>query len=181
MPFRLRNSAQTFQRFIDSIVRDLDFVHVYIDDLLFASSSADEHYQHLAHLFQRHSDNGIVVHPDKCELCKLEIMFLGHINKQEGILPCEDKVRAVREYNKPSTLKELKALLGLVNFYQRFFSLAPERLRPLTDLLCGNPRNSELNDATGTVFSEIKTALDEVTLLAHPDPSALPPTARLRK
>ncbi|CAI2733638.1 unnamed protein product [Schistosoma spindalis] len=133
MPFGLRNAAQTFQSFIDSIVRDLDFVHVYIDDLLIASSNVDEHYQHL---------------------------------------PCEDKVRAIKEYDVPSSIKELKAFLGLVNFYRRFVLHVAERLRPLTDLLRGNPRKLELNDTARTAFSEIKTALAEVTLFAHPDPSA---------
>ncbi|CAI2734035.1 unnamed protein product [Schistosoma spindalis] len=172
MPFGLRNAAQNFQSFIDSIVRDLDFVHVYIDDLLIASSSVDEHYQHLTLLFQRLSDNGIIVNPEKCELGKSEIIFLGHIIRQEGILPCEDKVRAIKEYNVPSSIKELKAFLGLVNFYRRFIPHVAERLRPLTDLLRGNPRKLELNDTARTAFSEIKTALAEVTLLAHPDPSA---------
>ncbi|CAH8618677.1 unnamed protein product [Schistosoma mattheei] len=172
MPFGLRNAAQTFQRFIDSIVRDLDFVHVYIDDLLIASSNVDEHYQHLTLLFQRLSDNGIVVNPDKCELGKREIIFLGHVIKQEGILPCEDKVQAIKEYNVPSSLKELKAFLGLVNFYRRFIPHAAERLRPLTDLLRGNPRRLEMNDSARTAFTEIKTALAQATLLAHPDPSA---------
>ncbi|CAH8679458.1 unnamed protein product [Schistosoma haematobium] len=172
MPFGLRNAAQTFQRFIDSIVRDLDFVHVYIDDLLIASSNVDEHYQHLTLLFQRLSDNGIVVNPDKCELGKREIIFLGHVIKQEGILPCEDKVQAIKEYNEPSSLKGLKAFLGLVNFYRRFIPHAAERLRPLTDLLRGNPRRLEMNDSARTAFTEIKTALAQATLLAHPDPSA---------
>ncbi|CAH8639289.1 unnamed protein product [Schistosoma guineensis] len=172
MPFGLRNAAQTFQRFIDSIVRDLDFVHVYIDDLLIASSNVDEHYQHLTLLFQRLSDNGIVVNPDKCELGKREIIFLGHVIKQEGILPCEDKVQAIKEYNEPSSLKELKAFLGLVNFYRRFIPHAAERLRPLTDLLRGNPRRLEMNDSARTAFTEIKTALAQATLLAHHDPSA---------
>ncbi|CAH8647289.1 unnamed protein product [Schistosoma intercalatum] len=172
MPFGLRNAAQTFQRFIDSIVRDLDFVHVYIDDLLIASSNVDEHYQHLTLLFQRLSDNGIVVNPDKCELGKREIIFLGHVIKQEGILPCEDKVQAIKEYNEPSSLKELKAFLGLVNFYRRFIPHAAERLRPLTDLLRGNPRRLEMNNSARTAFTEIKTALAQATLLAHHDPSA---------
>ena len=33
-PFGLRNSGQTFQRFIDHVTRGLDFVFVYLDDLL---------------------------------------------------------------------------------------------------------------------------------------------------
>ena len=33
-PFGLRNSRQTFQHFIDHVTRGLDFVFVYLDDLL---------------------------------------------------------------------------------------------------------------------------------------------------
>ncbi|BHF68305.1 hypothetical protein SprV_0301133900 [Sparganum proliferum] len=43
MPFGLRNAAQTFQRFIDRVLRGLPFVYAYIDDLLVASRNAEEH------------------------------------------------------------------------------------------------------------------------------------------
>ena len=47
MPFGLRNAAQTFQRFIDQILRGLHFCCTSIDDPLIASSNPDEHKQHL--------------------------------------------------------------------------------------------------------------------------------------
>jgi len=53
MSFGLRNAAQTFQRFIDEVLRDLDFCYVYIDDILVASRSEEEHLQHLRILFNR--------------------------------------------------------------------------------------------------------------------------------
>ena len=43
MPFGLKNAAQTFQRFIDQVLRGLTFCYVYIDDLLVASTSPEEH------------------------------------------------------------------------------------------------------------------------------------------
>ena len=42
-PFGLRNSGQTFQRFIDHITRGLDFVFVYLDDLLVTSPEHKTH------------------------------------------------------------------------------------------------------------------------------------------
>ena len=53
MPFGLRNAAQTFQRFIDTVLHGLDFVCAYIDDLLIASSSLEDHYKHLETVFHR--------------------------------------------------------------------------------------------------------------------------------
>ena len=47
MPFRLKNAAQTFQKFIDQVLRGLHFSYAYIDDVLIAGSSAEEHAQNL--------------------------------------------------------------------------------------------------------------------------------------
>jgi len=52
MSFGLRNAAQTFQRFIE-VLRNLDFCYAYIDDILVASKSEEEHLQHLRILFKR--------------------------------------------------------------------------------------------------------------------------------
>ena len=51
MPFGLKNSAQTFQRLIDSIFGDIPYVFAYIDDILVASSSPAEHADHLRTVF----------------------------------------------------------------------------------------------------------------------------------
>jgi hypothetical protein len=61
MTFGLRNAAQTFQRFIDKVLRGFNFCYVYIDDILIASSSHEEHLNHLRTLFQRLEKYGVVV------------------------------------------------------------------------------------------------------------------------
>jgi hypothetical protein len=56
MPFGLKNAAQAFQRFMDTVCQGLDFVFVYADDILVASKDAAEHEAHLRQLFQRLQD-----------------------------------------------------------------------------------------------------------------------------
>ena len=53
MAFGLHNAAQTFQRFIDEVLRGLDFSYAYLDDILVASGNHEEHVGHLRLLFQR--------------------------------------------------------------------------------------------------------------------------------
>jgi hypothetical protein len=47
MSFCLCNAAQTFQRFMDDILREFDFYCAYLDDILVFSRSLEEHEQHL--------------------------------------------------------------------------------------------------------------------------------------
>ncbi len=68
MPFGLRNAAQTFETFIYQVLRGLPFAYAYIDNVLIASDSPDEHYQHLTLLFDRLKDYGVIINPVKCVL-----------------------------------------------------------------------------------------------------------------
>ncbi len=78
MPFGLCNAAQTFQRFMNKVLQGLDFSYVYIDDLLIASSSPEEHLEHLRLVFQRLDEHGIVVSVPKSRFGVTELDFLGH-------------------------------------------------------------------------------------------------------
>ena len=66
-PFGLRNSGQTFQRFIDHVTRRLDFVFVYLDDLVVTSSDHKTHKKHLQILFARLAEYSIIIGPEKCQ------------------------------------------------------------------------------------------------------------------
>ncbi|KAK3769208.1 hypothetical protein RRG08_005155 [Elysia crispata] len=50
MSFVLKNAVQSFQRLMDGKLRDLPFAFVYVDDILVASHSHQEHSQHLQQL-----------------------------------------------------------------------------------------------------------------------------------
>ena len=61
MPFGLRSSAQTFQRMMDNITRDLDFVFVYLDDILISSTSEKEHRRNIRRVCTILKENGLTL------------------------------------------------------------------------------------------------------------------------
>ena len=52
MPFGLKNAAQAFQRLMDTVCQELNFIFVYLDEVLVASRDTDDHCCHLARLFE---------------------------------------------------------------------------------------------------------------------------------
>jgi hypothetical protein len=64
MMFGLRNAGNTFQRLMDRILAGLDFVFVYLDDVIIRSMS--EHLQHVRILFQGLQAAGLVINREKC-------------------------------------------------------------------------------------------------------------------
>jgi hypothetical protein len=77
MSFGLRNTAQTFQRFMDGVLRGFDFCFAYMDDVLVFSQSLEEHKQHLRALFTQLQRYGIIINPAKCIFRAPEVTFLG--------------------------------------------------------------------------------------------------------
>ncbi len=175
MPFGLRNAAQTFQRFIDEVLRGLPFCYAYMDDLLVASTSQQEHLQHLRLVFERLQDHGIVINVSKSVFGVPELDFLGYHLDATGIRPLQDRVEVIRDFPLPTTQRKLREFLGLVNFYRRFIPHGATTLQPLNNLLEHSKRPADplhWTDAASTAFSDIKQALADASLLVHPTPGA---------
>lgn len=171
MTFGLRNAAQTFQRFMHSILRDLDFCYAYIDDILVASKNMDEHITHLRELFQRLLDVGLVIQLNKCVFAKSDVNFLGHSVSSMGIKPTQDRIQAIVDFKLPVDVKTLRRFLGMINFYRRFIPRAAENQALLNDFLKGSKKNDrrkiEWTDTTIAAFNQCKKELSEATTLVH--------------
>ena len=175
MPFGLRNAAQKFQRFVDRVFQGLHLVYTYIDDVLIASKSAEEHKQHLTMVFQHLSEYGIIINPQKCTLGVTQLHFLGHCVNVQGISPLQEKVQAVRDFPQPVTPRQLCEFLGLINFYHRFIRNCAQLLQPLHSFLSSSKTSKDLQWTTETTdaFQRAKDALADATVLSHPHTNAL--------
>lgn len=169
MPFGLRNAAQTFQRFMDHVVRGLDFVYVYLDDILLASSSPSEHMQHLRILFERLLSFGLSVNPSKCLFGVSSLEFLGHFIDSSCITPLDSKVKAILDFPVPSSIKQLQRFLGVFNYYRRFIPKCSDVLQPLTDLLRGSKKDLCFTPEALSAFESAKKAISHASSLTYPN------------
>ena len=173
VPFGLRNAAQTFQRFIDNILQGLEFVYVYIDDVLVASHNQEQHLDHLKAVFTRFQQFGIIINPQKCLLGVPELQFLGHQVNCDGISPLLEKVKVIRDYPPPTNQRQLRAFLGFNQFLPQ---VPPQVCRspPATQCPVDVQRKGPLQwpPAAEDAFRSIKDTLATVTLLFHPQTGA---------
>ena len=156
MPFGLKTAAQTFQRLMDSVTAQLSGVFVYLDDMLVASPTAEQHTRDLRQLLTALRQFGLVPNVQKCVFGGGEIDFLGHHVMPRGIKPLPSKVEAVRHFERPRSVRALQRFLGLVNFYRRFLLRAAATMRPLTDALAGTPRQLNWSESMESVFQQTK-------------------------
>ena len=116
MPFGHRNAVQTFQHFIDQVLRGLHFCYAYIDGILIASASLQEHQEHLHLVFQSFHHHGVVINPNKCQFEASSLQFLGHQINSVSIRPLNHKVQVILDFPVPTTHHKLREFLGLVMF-----------------------------------------------------------------
>ena len=172
MPFGLRNAAQTFQRFMDQVLHGIPSVYVYINDVLIASSTPEQHLQDSKAVFTRLSAHGILINPNKCLFAAPSLNFLGHHIDRHGISPVPEKVKAVNNYPQPHTQRQLRRFIGPVNFYYRFLPHCAELMQPLHSLLKGKSQTLTWTEAATTSFQPTKDALAKASLLTYPTPNA---------
>ncbi|CAH8552923.1 unnamed protein product [Schistosoma margrebowiei] len=169
MPFGLRNAAQTFQRFIDNLLRDMPFAQGYIDDLLIASPNLQSHEEHVRAVLKRLNEHGINIHQSKCVFGVQTLEFLGHTISPEGIKPIKKEVDTIKQYPIPSSLTQMRSFLGLINFYRRFIPGCAQLMQPLTDLLKGKPKEFKLSSDAVEAIKQLKDKLAQATTLIYPN------------
>ncbi|UYV83182.1 hypothetical protein LAZ67_23000087 [Cordylochernes scorpioides] len=135
MPFGLANAPSYFQSVMDRVLSGIGGVICYIDDVLIATASIEEHLALLKTIFARLAKYNIKLKKEKCLFLQKEIEYLGHLVTEEGIRPLDHKVQAIQKAKTPTNISELRSFLGLVNFYGKFIPNLPELLKPLHELL----------------------------------------------
>ena len=119
-------------------------------------------------VLQRLQNAGLKVNQQECELFRSSVTYLRHRIDRHGLHPTTEKVEAIRNAPNPTNVKELRAWLGLLNYYGRCLENLSSKLAPLYMLLKKEVKwmwNKTQEDA----FIEAKEALQSDALLVHFD------------
>ncbi|XP_013639197.1 PREDICTED: uncharacterized protein LOC106344344 [Brassica oleracea var. oleracea] len=170
MPFGLTNGPVAFMRLMNEVFHDYfdKFVIIFINDILIYSKTEVEHKAHLKLVLERLRNQKLYAKFNKCSFWKREIGFLGHRVSGEGVLVDSEKVKAIEEWQRPSTVTEVRSFLGLARYYLKFVKNFSSIAKPRTKLT-GKGVSFIWGKETEEAFQRLKKALTTTLVLALPE------------
>ena len=139
IPFGLTNAPANFQRYMEHCLGELrdEIAIPYLDDVIVFSKSFEEHVEHVRTVLRRLRQQGIKLKPRKCKLFRREVCFLGRIVSRDGYRVDPSGITAVTSLaeKKPSTVGEVRQLVGFLGYYRRYIPNFARLAKPLYELL----------------------------------------------
>lgn len=172
MPFGLRNAPATFQRLMSQQVLAgylREFVHVYLDDIIVFSRSHEEHLEHLARVFERLQQHGLVLSQKKCQFAKRDLQYLGLHVYGETTSPTANHLRQIADCAQPTSRTELRSFIGLCNWVRDYVPRFAETVAPLTDMLSAKKKWC-WTTTMSTALEKVRAAFREPIHLHRPVP-----------
>ena len=72
---------------------------------------------------------------EKCKFFMSKVEYLGYVIDEKGLHPTEEKLQAINQAPRPTSATELRAFLGIINFYGKFLPNLLSQLAPMHELL----------------------------------------------
>ena len=101
-------------------MQGLPHVVVYVDDILVTGSTEEEHLRTLEEVLDRLEKAGARLKREKCRFMLPMVEYLGHRISADGLQPTDTKIKALKQAPIPRNVTQLKAFLGLLNYYGKF-------------------------------------------------------------
>ena len=143
------------------------FLVVYFDDILIFSKDKESHGEHLRLVYSTLLQEQLYANPKKCTFFTESITFLGFIVSSQGISTDPKKIKAILEWPKPQTIREVRSFHGLATFYRRFIQEFSTIVAPMTD--CIRKGDFVWTKAAFRAFHELKKKMTEAPVLQLPD------------
>ena len=170
LPFGLCNSPSIFSSIMTNVLRDFLYVYaiVYADDILLYSADVNVHLKHLEQVFKTLRKAGLRLRPDKCLFAHSQVTYLGHQISKEGISVNPEKTKAIMTFPIPTTPTQVRAFLGVCQYYRRFVRHFSDVASSLNNLLKKGAKfvwDSQCQNS----FDKLKVLLSSPPILAFPN------------
>ena len=150
MPFGISSAPDEFQQWLNNTMEVIAATPIVDDILVYgvgetAEEAEADHDRKLEELLKCCRDKGVKLNKEKIKLKKTEVTFMGHVISADGLKP---EVEAIRSMPRPTNRQDVRRLLGMVKYLQKF--------SPLRDMLKEEKHFVWIESVHGQCFEEIK-------------------------
>ena len=177
LPQGLKISAQLYTKILSNVLKRLPFwyknLYSYIDDLILATETWEQHKNMLEQLFQVLAEEGIKLSLEKSKFCSKEVSILGNVflckSDKIQITAKRSRTEAIGKIAIPKNRKLLRQFLGAANFLARFL---PDYRRMASVLyqLTGSKVKFNFTEVHIKAFEEIKKLITSPKVIYLPSP-----------
>jgi hypothetical protein len=165
----LCNSPDIFQEKMSELMTGLEFVRAYIDDILIITNGDwQDHLNKLDQVLTRIKSAGLKINAKKSSFGQIETEYLGFWITRNGISPLPKKVEAIINIVAPTTKKQLRRFIGMINYYRDMWIRRSDTLAPLT-ALTSKTAAWQWTAKHQKAFDTMKRIISRETLLAYPN------------
>ena len=168
----LASAPDIFQSVMTELFCNLDYVLVYIDDILILQredETKNDHLEKITTVLQRLEDKGFRANLRKSFFMQKEIEYLGYLLTDKGLKPQVKKVEAMKRIKPPTNSKQLKRFLGMINFYRDIWEKRSHILAPLSKLSNAKGKKFIWGKEQQNAFVAAKEMLERQAILSYPD------------
>lgn len=137
--FGVNCAPEIFQRTMEQILKGIEGVVIFIDDILIFAEDLPELRKRTAQVLAALESNNLTLNEEKCEYEKNEIKFLGHRLSKEGFSIDEEKVKDLRAAVPPKNVTDLRSFLGLASYLSEYIPQFAMLVRPLWQTVKSSP------------------------------------------
>src|SRR5437868_13581257 len=170
MAFGLKNAVAYFIYIKNKILGSLigTVCEVFIDDILILGRDDNELLKNAFLVFSALERAGLTLNKAKIKFDLPEIKYVGMILTADGIKPNPDKVKSILELEPPQSISDIRQLMGMVNWFNKFIPDLASIAKPIYDLT--SPKNEyKWDENCELAFNEIKFQLSNMVMKAYPD------------
>ena len=170
LPMGLCISPDVFQEKMSELMAGLEFARAYLDDLLIISTETgfDKHLEKLELVLTRLQQAGLKINAVKSFFARTNLEYLGYNISREGLRPSQKKVEAILLIKAPTTRKQLRRFIGMVNYYRDMWPQRSHLLAPLSSMTSAKVKWKWTPEHQES-FEQMKALIAKETLVTFPD------------
>lgn len=169
LPFGVKTAAAIFQKTIENLLRDIPCVVVYQDDITVTGKNLSEHISTLRRVLEKLQSSGLKLNVKKSKFFQNEISYLGFNINRNGLTKNDERISSIMSAPIPRNISEVRAFVGMANYYSKFINDFADIMSPLYNLLSKDV-SFVWSDKCQKAYDRIKREVTSDQVLVHFNP-----------